>query len=787
MFSIRKISFVLLISFSCIFSAWNGTTIKEPSTKLIDGLEYYDISSPEELAWFAEEVNSGNTAINAQLSADIDLGSHYLGIGKNEKVAFNGIFEGNSHTISRIRSESTYSGLFGVVSSGTVKNFIIDGSLYLWGTYVGGAVAYAMSESKIEGVINRSSYFPGHANEKKDKNIYVGGVVGYTSGKVENCINEANISHFEGRDTSFVGGIVGYAHEATLINLQNSGTINGSDFTGGIAGLCIALGEDLANTGSIKGVHSTGGICGSGGILSNSLNKGDIKGVIAVGGICGENCKITNSTNIGKIKLGPSNIGGTTLYIGGICGQKCNTTYSINKGEVEADTLGFSSVYVGGVNGFTNSEINFCANFGNITAYVVNLDSRKIDSIAYVGGITGGTNSNILNVFNQGNIKSTQYAAGITPIISSKDQIIKNFYVAIKSIEAPYKAGFIYQNESDLVQNGYFDGDIWQDTILPKESFLVNENNSTTANLFVSNTKTMQSDSFAYILEKTNNEIDNSSAVHWSRDSSYPVFSDSIHHRIYQTLFISHKENLCSNDYTCILDTIKKYYKGTADSIPALQNGKWVLFGEPYMTPLNDNYKLNWMDKLIIASYPNCNEFAETNTGCCINYILEFQKNYANEMNHYYTQNGNQHYRISADSAYTNFCLDDNNNGILNWNDSTNYWYTYFKSMENDLNSAKTNKSSSSMNSCSSTKTSSSSTKMNFISIASSTPFAIHIHAHTLQISTAPIGTIYAILDLQGRVLKKGRVTSENFNITMSQAGSYIIRVGNHTQRISVK
>lgn len=64
---------------------------------------------------------------------------------------------------------------------------------------------------------------------------------------------------------------------------------------------------------------------------------------------------------------------------------------------------------------------------------------------------------------------------------------------------------------------------------------------------------------------------------------------------------------------------------------------------------------------------------------------------------------------------------------------------------------------------------------------------SVSVISRNIQISAAPVGSIYAILDMQGRVLKKGRVVSANFNIAMPQAGNYLIRIGNQTQRISVK
>lgn len=59
--------------------------------------------------------------------------------------------------------------------------------------------------------------------------------------------------------------------------------------------------------------------------------------------------------------------------------------------------------------------------------------------------------------------------------------------------------------------------------------------------------------------------------------------------------------------------------------------------------------------------------------------------------------------------------------------------------------------------------------------------------SRSIQISAAPVGASYAIFDMQGRVLKQGRVDLANFNIAMPIAGNYLVKVGNRTQRVSIK
>ena len=59
--------------------------------------------------------------------------------------------------------------------------------------------------------------------------------------------------------------------------------------------------------------------------------------------------------------------------------------------------------------------------------------------------------------------------------------------------------------------------------------------------------------------------------------------------------------------------------------------------------------------------------------------------------------------------------------------------------------------------------------------------------SRNIQISAAPLGVVYAIFDMQGRVLKKGRVESPNFNIMILHAGTYFVRIGSYVQRINIK
>ena len=65
--------------------------------------------------------------------------------------------------------------------------------------------------------------------------------------------------------------------------------------------------------------------------------------------------------------------------------------------------------------------------------------------------------------------------------------------------------------------------------------------------------------------------------------------------------------------------------------------------------------------------------------------------------------------------------------------------------------------------------------------------FNLHVQNGTLQIQNARIGSAFAVLDLQGRMLRRGVVKSSAFSFELSNAGAYIVRVGKQVERVRVK
>ncbi len=90
--------------------------------------------------------------------------------------------------------------------------------------------------------------------------------------------------------------------------------------------------------------------------------------------------------------------------------------------------------------------------------------------------------------------------------------------------------------------------------------------------------------------------------------------------------------------------------------------------------------------------------------------------------------------------------------------------------------------------SSSSAKPASSSSKTEAIFAAAQAPkFSLSVAGRNVQIAGARVGSAYAILDMQGRVMTTGSVESANFSVALPRSGSYMVRVGSQAQRVNVR
>ena len=113
---------------------------------------------------------------------------------------------------------------------------------------------------------------------------------------------------------------------------------------------------------------------------------------------------------------------------------------------------------------------------------------------------------------------------------------------------------------------------------------------------------------------------------------------------------------------------------------------------------------------------------------------------------------------------------------------------TSSSSAEEKSSSSETKSSSSSANSSSSeTSKSSSSSKKDAIVALPESHFGMIAEGRRLVFWNADVGEKFAIMDMQGRVIRAERVNQSRFEVCLQTAGSYIVRIGQSMKRVEIK
>lgn len=231
----------------------------------------YQISTPEELQAFSFIVNgiAGYTqkaSAKAALINDINMTgmSTWLPIGTNS-TPFKGTFDGQGHTIQNlaVKTNKSYSGLFGKTSNAIIKDLHVSGTLTVAeGSGEHGTVGYAEGTT-ITDVHSALNITTSKANADTK---HIGGIAGTmaSSSNINRCSYAGKLSD---AGTNTVGGIVGYADQTAnkISNAINYGTVNskGSETnTGGILGYVNYAGFKIShcvNTGTVSGNETYAG------------------------------------------------------------------------------------------------------------------------------------------------------------------------------------------------------------------------------------------------------------------------------------------------------------------------------------------------------------------------------------------------------------------------------------------------------------------------------------------------------------------------------------------------
>lgn len=269
----------------------------------------YEIANASELFLFKEIVDSLSTELCAKLTADIVVNKNVLVNGKLDTTrtdtlkpwipmhGYNGVFDGNGHTISGLYSTGRHClydngrqvcGLFGKITHGNlvVKNLGLVDTYFLGGNDIGGFVGEMYGNS----LVIANSYFDGVLIGREN----VGGLVG--------SLRDATAS-------------------ATVLASYNLGLVDGDYDVGGLVGIADDVDELTVlysyNEGPVKGIQAVGGLVGQGVtenfLIANSYNVGTVTSTKSVnGGLVGDftfdSVYVYNSYDLGAV-VGTDSVG----------------------------------------------------------------------------------------------------------------------------------------------------------------------------------------------------------------------------------------------------------------------------------------------------------------------------------------------------------------------------------------------------------------------------------------------------------------------------------------------
>ena len=246
--------------------------------------DYYEISTPEELAWISCKMKHDNgnfKAAKVKLTQSIDmqgnLGKVFIPIAAGTGVppSFNGIFDGQGFTISNLyinTAEVNNDSVSAFTGKSKNGNMAYAQNIGLFGIISGGGTVKNLTLKDVQIYASASA---GSTGINEDKPISVGTVVGWVSegGKIENCVASGSIE--TSGKTSRVGGIAGNVKSVTISNCVSSVSVTASGAGTNVGGIVGALrnGGNVTVTSCVYSGNSLYTVDGSVGAIAGSYEK----------------------------------------------------------------------------------------------------------------------------------------------------------------------------------------------------------------------------------------------------------------------------------------------------------------------------------------------------------------------------------------------------------------------------------------------------------------------------------------------------------------------------------
>lgn len=769
---LRKLILILTLCIGTeVFAEdWDGTTSK-PSSKEIDGVEYYVITSPNELAWFAYQVNTnGKASINAILENDIyymddttKLSSNNFNSIGNKTNPFDGIIDGNGKSI--YGAQGTF-----FVDENTVNAVIKN---------------LALKNTKYQSVVD--------TNKGLIENVELYGKTAYgfaylNSGTIKNCSNFAEISGYINYKKRGAASGIAYknAKDGNIISCNNAGifiragiesyTIAPDSIVGGISiyneGLIDSSESviDLREADSLKGVYNYQHYGAFGGIVA--YNSGSVRnstgkvffprikwksfyGPRYIGGIVAINNEdglIENSLSNLYIKSwsgisdDPSQATPWgSVFSGGISGvntgmiQECRSVFTIDTLNISNEI--YQNFFIGGVVG--SNTLNFSAKIDqsysemhiNRFGFSSALKNSNSMNVTFVGGVIGAaantdikdchgllhigekieTSSKPSGNFNLAGLASVTQPVKYSHNPAAVDQgtSISNSYVILKVdtdiLDYRWLSGIVYRTSAQTkMSNVYFDKTVVAENYT-KSITPVMIDFSEPVNVIGKTTAVMQSPAFVKTLNTNAGLSDDDSGIWQYCEGRYPILvSEGTCEEFYSTYGLSGSSQSSSSSTESSSTISSSSVESSSSQIPASSSSSDVI-------------------------------------------------------------------QSSSDKSSSGSMIASSSSGFSSSSKATS------------SSSAKQESSSSEAKSSSSRANSSSSEKSDFIIAIPQKTFNLAVNGMTITLSNTQGGNVRIFDALGHLIVAKPLSATGATNVTLQVSGSYIVRVNGNTKMVNIK
>ena len=281
-------------------------------------------------------------------------------------------------------------GLTQCTNSGKINYTAVDPNE----TWIGGVVA-CNTTSGLENC-NSTGGELNYSGQTTHGNLYVGGVVGYSTRPITSCSNAMTLNitgtmSCDNNTYKAFGGVVGHLTGAniTATNCTNSVAINydqtitdeGQTYVGGVVG--------VLTKGEVSGGGNSGTLTFRGQNTKRSPSIGGVVGRVMSNDTDSGYALSNNVTNSGAIVLNSSVSSSQYLYVGGLVGQHAaGNIYGTNSGTITVTEVHEAMMALGGLVGFLQGGAIVSGSSNTATGDIA-LNGFTSGYHSYVGGIVG--------------------------------------------------------------------------------------------------------------------------------------------------------------------------------------------------------------------------------------------------------------------------------------------------------------------------------------------------------------------------------------------------------------